>query len=154
RVQGPEANCFIPKNPGEISDLLYQIKNFHAFMWASGGLFSDFNIHNIDECCWMKDAWPVKAEAIGGRHYRGDSIDQNFDTYDVEYTFADGAKLWFQGRCIDGCQNKFASLAQGSKGSAVISMNGHTPAPCKIWRNQDMTSTPVWSYKGPEGSKG
>ena len=25
-------------------------------------------IHNIDECCWMKDAWPVQAEATGGTH--------------------------------------------------------------------------------------
>ena len=153
RVQGPEANCFVPKNPGKISDLLYQIQNFHAFIWASGGLFSDFNIHNIDECCWMKDAWPVKAEALGGRHYRYENIDQNFDTYDVEYTFADGAKLWFQGRCIDGCENKFASLAQGSKGSAIISMNGHTPAPSKIYRNQDMTSTPIWAYKDHKGKE-
>ena len=33
-----------------------------GFLWASGGCFSDFLIHNIDECCWMKDAWPVKAK--------------------------------------------------------------------------------------------
>ena len=32
---------------------------FHSFLWASGGCYSDFYIHNIDECCWMKDAWPV-----------------------------------------------------------------------------------------------
>ncbi|MFO1022934.1 MAG: hypothetical protein U0903_19885 [Planctomycetales bacterium] len=39
----------------------------------------------------MKDAWPVEAKAVGGRHYRGDYIDQNFDAYAVEYTFADGS---------------------------------------------------------------
>ena len=33
------------------------------FLWASGGCYSDFHIHNIDECCWMKDAWPVEAQA-------------------------------------------------------------------------------------------
>ena len=150
RVHGPVAECFVPKNDGKLSEVLYQIKNFHAFLWASGGLFSDFNIHNIDECCWMKNAWPVQAEAIGGRHYRGDMVDQNFDTYDVEYTFADGAKLFFQGRCIDGCANKFASYAHGAKGAAVISANGHTPAKCKIWRGQDMTGTPLWAFGGKE----
>ena len=51
---------------------MYQIERFHSFLWASGGCFSDFYIHNIDECCWMKDAWPVEARAIGGRHYKSD----------------------------------------------------------------------------------
>ncbi|MEA2707836.1 MAG: hypothetical protein QOF78_437, partial [Phycisphaerales bacterium] len=128
RVHGPVADCFVPKNDGKLSEVLFQVQKFHAFLWASGGLFSDFNIHNIDECCWMKNAWPVKAEASGGRHYRGQMIDQNLDTYDVEYTFADGSKFFFQGRCIDGCNNKFASYAHGSKGVAQISANGHTPA--------------------------
>ncbi|MEO6436086.1 MAG: Gfo/Idh/MocA family oxidoreductase [Tepidisphaeraceae bacterium] len=150
RLHGPVAECFVPPNPGQIPDVLYQIQKFHAFLWASGGLFSDFNIHNIEECCWMKNAWPVKAQALGGRHYRGDNIDQNFDTYDVEYTFADGGKLFFQGRCIDNCTGQFASYAHGAKGAAIISANGHTPAKCKIWRGQDMSSTPIWTFAGRE----
>ena len=85
---------FLGKNTTDDSDLIHQIKNFHSFLWLSGGSFSDFFIHNIDECCWMKDAWPVKAQAQGGRHYRGDKIDQNFDNYTVEYTFPD------ETRCI------------------------------------------------------
>ena len=27
----------------------------------------DYLIHQIDECCWIKDAWPVSADGIGGR---------------------------------------------------------------------------------------
>jgi hypothetical protein len=45
----------------EISELSFQIRRFHSFLWASGGLYSDFYIHNIDECCWMKGGWPVSA---------------------------------------------------------------------------------------------
>lgn len=146
RMHGPVAECFVPKNPGAMSDVLYQVRNFHAFLWASGGLFSDFNIHNIDECCWMKGAWPVKAQASGGRLYRGDNIDQNFDTYDVEYTFADGSKFFFMGRCIDGCEGLFASYAHGSKGIAQISANGHSPAKPRYWKGQDMSATPVWKF--------
>src|SRR5574340_501441 len=41
-------------------------------------------------CSWMKDAWPVKAQALGGRHYRGDAVDQNLDPYSIEYTYPDG----------------------------------------------------------------
>jgi predicted dehydrogenase len=150
RVHGPVAECFVPPNPGKVSDTLYQIQNFHSFLWASGGLFSDFYIHNIDECCMMKDAWPVKAEALGGRHYRGGDVDQNFDTYDVEYTFPDGSKLFFMGRCINGCANQFASYAHGTKGCAQISINGHSPTHAKIWKGQDMTAAPKWAFPQPE----
>ena len=150
RMHGPVAECFVPANDGKLSEVLYQVKNFHGFLWASGGLFSDFYIHNIDECCWMKDAFPVKAEAVGGRHYRGDMVDQNFDAYDVEYTFADGAKLFMRGRCMEGCSNQFASYAHGAKGLAQISLNGHTPAKCKIWRGQDPSATPLWAFTNKE----
>ncbi|HXP60232.1 MAG TPA: Gfo/Idh/MocA family oxidoreductase, partial [Dongiaceae bacterium] len=57
------------RNAGDMSETLYQIRRFHSFLWASGGIFSDYNIHQIDECCWMKNAWPVRAHATGGRHY-------------------------------------------------------------------------------------
>ena len=100
--------------------------------------YSDFIIHNIDECCWMKDAWPVQAQGIGGRHYRGDDVDQNFDNYSVEYTFADGTKLFLNGRNIAGCYDEFASYAHGTKGSAVISTYMHTPAKCRIYKGQNV----------------
>jgi predicted dehydrogenase len=126
-----------PKPPG-ISELLYQISKFHAFLWASGGVFSDYYIHQIDECCWMKDAWPVEAMAIGGRHYRGDSLDQNFDTYSVQYTYPDGTKLFYEGRNMPGVHNEFASYAHGSKGSAVITTRSHAPGQVRIYSGQKM----------------
>ena len=122
-------SCYFSSGPkpNDISELLYQVQRFHSFLWASGGAFSDFYIHGIDECCWMKDAWPVEAQGQGGRHYRGDSIDQNFDNYSVEYTFADGTKLFLDGRTMAGCYEKHSSYAHGTKGSALISMAGRQP---------------------------
>jgi predicted dehydrogenase len=76
RMHGPVGFFNSPPKPANISHLMYQIQRFHSFLWASGGAYSDFYIHNIDECCWMKDAWPVSAQASGGRHYRGDNVDQ------------------------------------------------------------------------------
>jgi predicted dehydrogenase len=147
RQKGPEAKEFSRPKPEGISELLFQIQRFHSFLWASGGCFSDFLIHNIDECCWMKDAWPVQAKASGGRHYRGPYIDQNFDHYSVEYTFADGAKFFLEGRNITGCHQEFASYAHGTKGSAVISTSGHTPAKCRIYQSQKFdNSNLVWRY--------
>src|SRR5262249_50690513 len=50
------------KSPDTPSELLWQISRFHSFLWASGGCFADFYIHHIDHCCWMKNAWPIKAQ--------------------------------------------------------------------------------------------
>lgn len=51
RMAGPTAWAFAKPKPKDTSELLYQIREFHAFLWASGGAYSDFLIHNIDECC-------------------------------------------------------------------------------------------------------
>ena len=91
-----------------------------------------------------------RAKGSGGREYRKNFIDQNFDVYSVEYTFADGAKMFLEGRTMSGCAQEFASYAHGTKGSAVISSNSHTPARCRIFQDQNLTSrNPVWKF-GPE----
>jgi predicted dehydrogenase len=147
RMAGPTGTAFVPRRPQTVGELEYQIRNFHGFLWASGGAFSDFLIHNIDECCWMKGAWPVKAQGAGGRHYREDNVDQNFDTYAVEYTFGNGAKLFLEGRTKKGAYSEFASYAHGTKGSAVISTSGHSPARCKTFKGQKMTKENlIWEY--------
>ena len=46
-----------------------------------------------------------------------DYVDQNFDTYSTEFTFADGTKLYLEGRTIEGCHQEFASYCHGTKGS-------------------------------------
>jgi predicted dehydrogenase len=153
RMAGPTATAATGPKPEGISELMYQIQRFHAFLWLSGGAFSDFLIHNIDECCWMKEAWPVSAKASGGRHYRGNDIDQNFDTYSVEYTFADGTKLFLDGRTMPGCHQEFASYAHGTKGSAIISTSGHAPARCRIYNGHNMTRRNMtWQYPPPEAN--
>lgn len=127
RMHPPVASAFSDpsmRKPG-MTELMFQISRFHSFLWASGGLFSDFYIHQIDECCWMKDSWPVKCHAVGGRHYRGKNIDQNFDVYQVEYTFADGTKFFFYGRTMTGVKDEFSSVLHGSKGMATVSLGGH-----------------------------
>ncbi len=151
RQTGPVGTALTGPKPDGISELMYQIKNFHGFLWASGGCFSDFLIHNIDECCWMKNAWPVTAKGSGARTYRGDYVDQNFDTYSVEYTFGDGTKMFLEGRNIDGCQQEFASYVHGTKGCAVISSNSHSPARCRIYKGQKFSRNDItWAFPQPE----
>jgi len=153
RMHGPAAFFHsLPKPPG-ISDLLYQIQRFHSFIWASGGNFSDFNIHIIDHLCWMKNAWPVKAQALGGRHYRKSPegityVDQNFDTYSVEYTYADGSKFFLDGRCINGCENIYSSYAHGTRGIAIVSKSGDCGMPSSTYRGQHpVKSNLLWQSK-------
>jgi predicted dehydrogenase len=149
--QGGPAGMIGPK-PDDISELLYQVRNFHGFFWGSGGVFVDYMIHNIDECCWFKGAWPVKAQGSGGRVYREDKVDQNFDNYSIEYVFADGTRLFTSTRFIPGCRQEFASYIHGSKASAVLSTSMHTPARCRIYKGQDVANPAdlAWAFPQPE----
>ncbi|MEZ5299768.1 MAG: Gfo/Idh/MocA family oxidoreductase [Verrucomicrobiales bacterium] len=54
RMHGPVATCFSERKPEGEQETMFQIRRFHSFLWASGGLFNDFYIHQIDETCWMK----------------------------------------------------------------------------------------------------
>lgn len=151
RMHGPVVTCFSTRKPPERQELMWQIERFHSFLWASGGLFSDFNIHQIDELSWMKNGWPVEALAIGGRHYRGDYIDQNFDNYAVEYTYEDGSKMFFKSRIMSGCENNMSSVVHGTKGSAIVSTSGHSPGKVRTFRGQrQVRSDLIWKYPQPE----
>jgi predicted dehydrogenase len=159
RMHGPAGFFHSPPKPAGISELMYQIKRFHSFIWASGGNFSDFYIHIIDHLSWMKNSWPVKAQGLGGRHYKTSPdgvayVDQNFDTYSVEYTFADGAKIYFNGRCMTGCHNNFSSYIHGTKGSAIASRNGDCGGPSAIFKGQTPErSEKVWEAKVPRDQR-
>jgi hypothetical protein len=103
--------------------------------------------------CWMKNAWPVKALALGGRQNRLTAegvpcIDQNFDVYSVEYSFADGAKFIMDGRSMLGCQDVYASYAQGTKGNAIVSKTGDCGLPSSTHTGQlPKRSNLIWESK-------
>jgi len=142
RMSGPLASAFSEKWPGLTdksapSELLWQISRFHSFLWASGGCFADFYIHHIDHLCWMKNAWPIKAQTVGGRHYRYNYVDQNFDSYSVEYTFEDGSKFYMDGRCMVGALPLYSSYLHGSKGLAIVSKNGDIGTPSSTYKGQN-----------------
>ncbi|HEY2953074.1 MAG TPA: Gfo/Idh/MocA family oxidoreductase, partial [Verrucomicrobiae bacterium] len=153
RCHGPVASAFSTRWPGKPSELLWQISRFHSFLWASGGCFSDFYIHHIDHLCWMKDAWPVKAQALGGRHYRNSPegepwVDQNFDSYAVEYTFEDGAKFYMDGRCNSGAHTMYHSFVHGTKGMAIAAKSGDYSGPSSTHKGQLPTrSNLLWQSK-------
>lgn len=157
RMHGPVGFFASEPKPADINELDYQIQRFHSFLWASGGNYSDFYIHHIDHLCWMKNAWPIKAQALGGRHYRLSPkgvtyVDQNLDTYAVEYTFADGSKFNFDGRCMTGCKDIYSSYVHGSKGLAIASKNSDCGAPSSTYKGQNADrANMLWESKTEAG---
>jgi predicted dehydrogenase len=135
---------FNARVPGE-SELAHQIRNYSNFTWLNGSFILDWLIHNLDVCCWAKDAWPVSCQGQGGRQVRT-LPDQLFDHEMVEYTFPDGTRLVAQGRHMDQCWGFFGDVIHGTKGCAVLGegvkepriYRGHRPDPRKV----------VWKYRG------
>lgn len=119
------------------NELLWQLSpgKPYQFMWSSGGIFIELMIHQIDECFWIKDAWPVSAHGVGGRFAGSTDCSQNLDSYSVEYTFADGTKAMVTGRYIPNCQDDFATFVHGTKCAGKFSGNIHAPT-CFIYKDQ------------------
>ena len=111
------------------NELLWQLSPGHPyqFMWSSGSLFIELMIHQMDECFWIKDAWPVSAHGVGGRIAGSTDCGQNLDSYSVEFTFPDGTKALVVNRCLAGCYTDFATYVHGTKCAAKFSGNIHAP---------------------------
>ena len=137
-----------PFKRGE-NELLWQLSPGHPFqfLWASGGIFIELMIHQIDECFWIKDAWPVAAHGVGGRFAGSTDCSQNLDSYSIEYTFADGTKAQVTGRYIPNCHNDFATYLHGTKCAARFSGDVHAPT-SQIYRDHRIADENIaWKPK-------
>ncbi len=135
---------FTPKPP-DWSDMAHQIRNYSCFTWVNGSFILDWLIHNLDVCCWVKDAWPVSAQGQGGRQVREDQ-DQLFDHYAVEYTFPDGTRLFAQGRHMANTWGFFGDVIHGSTGCAQLGEGQPEPRLYKGF--QRVKKNQIWEYKG------
>ncbi|HWI59255.1 MAG TPA: Gfo/Idh/MocA family oxidoreductase, partial [Bacillota bacterium] len=115
----------LPKRPPTEKDLYWQIRHFTDFLWVSGGLFAEMNIHQIDEICWIKDAWPVSAHGTGGRVATSTDCSQNLDSFSIEWTFADGTKAFDVVRWLPKCHEDFTTYLHGTKCAAQFSGPHH-----------------------------
>ena len=117
------------------NELLWQIRRPYFFMWVSSGWFIEMMIHQVDECCWIKDGWPVSAHGLGGREPGSADCSQNLHIYAIEYTFADGTKALVDSRAMPNCYNDFATFVHGTKCAAQFSGNVHAPT-VQIYKDQ------------------
>jgi predicted dehydrogenase len=83
------------------------------------------DIHQIDEICWIKDAWPVSAHGIGGRAAQSTDCSQNLDSFSVEWTFPDGSKAYDVVRYLPNCHNEFDTFIHGTRCAAQFSGTMH-----------------------------
>ena len=134
--------------PQGMSEMANQIRNYSCYTWLNGSFILDWLIHNLDVCCWAKGAWPVSAQGMGGRQVRTDN-DQLFDHYAAEYTFADGTRLFAQGRHQAHTWGFFGNVIHGSKGCAVLGEGQPNPKIFKGHKHKDSPQDLVWQYKGP-----
>ncbi len=123
---------------GQGSELLWQIARPYHFLWTSSGIFIELMIHQIDECCWIKNMWPVSAHGVGGRKPNSNDCSQNFEAYSIEYTFPDGTKAMVNGRYMPKCHDDFATFIHGTKCAAQFSGNGHNPT-TQLYKDQHTT---------------
>lgn len=142
RVHGP-VHC--QPQPANTNEVMFQLQHPNSFTWVSSGFFIDWHCHNIDVACWAKGAWPVSAQGMGGRCFP--QAGNQFDHYTVEYTFADGAKLFVFSRHMNNCWETYSDYAHGSQGSAVLMASLGAPKP-KIYKSQNMAPDQMtWEYE-------
>ena len=112
---------------GEKSNNLLEQLQFGKInlMWVGSGHMVDNLIHQIDECCWLMDDWPIACHGMGGREVGSTDRGQNDDVYSMEYTFADGRKAFCGFRRALGGHSEFATFVHGSKRAGQFSGNVH-----------------------------
>jgi predicted dehydrogenase len=113
--------------------------------WVGSGHMVDNLIHQIDECCWLMDDWPVSCHGMGGREVGSTDRGQNIDTYSMEFTFKDGRKGVLRLPPRSGRAYEFATFVHGSKKAGQFSGNIHA-ATVHIFKDQRIANDNIeWS---------
>ena len=125
-----------PRKPDQ-TEMQYQMRNWYYFVWLSGDHIVEQHVHALDLVNWAKgDQHPIEANGMGGRQVRkGKEVGQIYDHHFVEFTYADGTRMFSQCRHIPGCWNDFHGYAHGTKGES--SCMG------------EITGENAWKYEGP-----
>ena len=103
-------------------------------MWASGGIFIELMIHQIDECFWIKDAWPVWAHGVGGRFRRTAPTAARTSTATRSNTRSPTAPRRGDRPLHPELPHDFATFVHGTKCAAQFSGDIH--APTCIYKDQ------------------
>jgi len=126
------------RKPEGENTIYWQLRSVYHLYWVSAGLWSEADIHQVDEMCWIKGALPVSAHGVGGRSAENTDCGQNLDSYAAEWTFADGTKAYYVLRSLPNCHNEFATYIHGAKCAAQFSGNTHA-ATTRLYKDQRLS---------------
>jgi predicted dehydrogenase len=121
RVYWNSGGVWCKSRSPEQTELEYQMRNWYYFNWLCGDHIVEQHIHNMDVINWLLDDYPATAQGQGGRLTRN-GIDHGeiYDHHIVEYTYANGHKMFSQCRHMKDCWGEVREFVHGSKGYADI----------------------------------
>jgi predicted dehydrogenase len=122
------------------SDMTYQMRNWYNFTWLSGDFNVEQHVHYLDVCAWiMKDEYPVKAIALGGRQVlTGPEYGNIYDHFSVTYEYAGGAQVFSNCRQQPRTKSDMSAHVRGTRGRADLTENAQGQ------------SIGDWRHTGPE----
>jgi predicted dehydrogenase len=103
----------------DMSDLVWQMRNWYNFVWLCGDHIVEQHVHNLDVCNWALNAHPVRARGMGGRQRsvpHPEDYGHIWDHFAVEYDYPNGAFVLSQCRQINQCWNSVSEHLHGTKG--------------------------------------
>ena len=129
------------------SDMEAMIRDWTNWRWLSGDHIVEQHVHNLDTVLWFTGMNPVKAVGSGGRVQRvtGDQ----FDFFNVNFTYPNGGTLASMCRQIDGCDEDISELVMGTKGytncqNTIYDLKGKV-----VWKYQESGQEPGRSHYSP-----
>ena len=109
-----------PREQGQ-TEMQYQMRNWYYFNWLCGDHIVEQHIHNLDVINWLKDAYPVRGQGMGGRQVRtGPDYGEIYDHHAVEFEYKDGSRMFSYCRHIPNCWDSVSEHAQGTSGTVDI----------------------------------
>jgi predicted dehydrogenase len=130
------------KRTAQMTDLMYQMRNWYNFTWLSGDHIVEQHVHNIDVLNWAFGTHPVRAMGMGGRQRsvpNPDDYGHIFDHFAVDFEYPHGVHVLSECRQIDGCANSVSEALVGTKGTCrpdQYSINGQRV----LTKDQDLKS--------------
>ncbi len=122
RVYWNNPGVWVRPRQANQTEMEYQMRNWYYFNWLCGDHICEQHIHNLDVSNWLVGSAPVEANGMGGREVRqGKDYGHIYDHHFVEFTYANGVKMFSQCRHQPDTWNAVSEFAHGTNGHADIS---------------------------------
>ena len=119
------------KREANVTDVVYQLKNWYHFVWLCGDHIVEQHVHNLDVINWFIGQHPVRATGMGGRigghaaRPNGESkeVGNIFDHFAVEYEYGNKVEIASYCRHYPG-PGDVSEMVVGTKGTIRTASGG------------------------------